>query len=201
MIRYAVVILLMASSAFGQDAGTAAWTPVYEVFSHPRCANCHVGQDCGSGPYCQIRRQSKRADVVWIQLWGQAAVAWNEHLCRGKPHRHFYEKRCGPSRQRVRNASAAFKISGRQPKETFSTISARSRHSSELTDVGKSSTDHGRRVLACPPGHPANGGFTDTSTRTQSLNGLRAYRFVDEFRSDSARSFLACHRPFPGFRR
>jgi hypothetical protein len=45
MIRYAVVILLMASSAFGQDAGTAAWTPVYEVFSHPRCANCHVGQD------------------------------------------------------------------------------------------------------------------------------------------------------------
>jgi hypothetical protein len=46
MIRYAVVILLMASSAFGQDAGTAAWTPVYEVFSHPRCANCHVGQDC-----------------------------------------------------------------------------------------------------------------------------------------------------------
>ena len=45
MIRYAVVILLMASPAFAQDAGTAAWTAVYEVFSHPRCANCHVGPD------------------------------------------------------------------------------------------------------------------------------------------------------------
>ena len=45
MIRYAVVILLMASPAFAQDAGTAAWTAIYEVFSHPRCANCHVGPD------------------------------------------------------------------------------------------------------------------------------------------------------------
>jgi hypothetical protein len=81
MIRYAVVILLMASSAFGQGAGTAAWTPVYEVFSHPRCANCHVGQD-------------NVPDVVWIQLWGQAAVAWNEHQCRGKPHRRRIHPVC-----------------------------------------------------------------------------------------------------------
>src|ERR1700720_3970986 len=67
----------------------------------------------------------------------------------------------------------------------------RSRHSSELTDVGKSSTDHGRRVLACPPGHPANGDFTDPPTRTQSLNGLRAYRFVDESRSARSAQLLA----------
>jgi hypothetical protein len=45
MIRHAAVILLMASPAFAGDAGTATWTPIYEVFSHPRCANCHVGPD------------------------------------------------------------------------------------------------------------------------------------------------------------
>ena len=45
MIRYAVVILFIASPAFAQDAGTAAWARIYEVFSHPRCANCHVGPD------------------------------------------------------------------------------------------------------------------------------------------------------------
>ena len=57
MIRYAVVILLMASSAFGQDAGTAAWTPVYEVFSHPVAqtamsvrTTCRCGLDPAMGP-------------------------------------------------------------------------------------------------------------------------------------------------------
>ena len=45
MIRYALVILAMASPAFAQDAGTAAWAHIYQVFSHPRCANCHVGPD------------------------------------------------------------------------------------------------------------------------------------------------------------
>ena len=46
MIRYAVVVILLVSSpAFAQDPSTATWTPIYEVFSHPRCANCHVGPD------------------------------------------------------------------------------------------------------------------------------------------------------------
>lgn len=45
MIRFAVVFLLLASPALAQDAGTAAWTKIYQVFSHPRCANCHVGPD------------------------------------------------------------------------------------------------------------------------------------------------------------
>ncbi len=46
MIRYAVVVILfMSSPVFAQDASIATWTPIYEVFSHPRCANCHVGPD------------------------------------------------------------------------------------------------------------------------------------------------------------
>jgi hypothetical protein len=45
--------------------------------------------------------------------------------------------------------------------------------------------------LACPPGHPANGGFTDTLEANAILNGLRAYRFVDESRS--ARNFSRQH--------
>jgi hypothetical protein len=45
MIRHALVIILAASPALAQDAGTVAWTSIYEVFSHPRCANCHVGPD------------------------------------------------------------------------------------------------------------------------------------------------------------
>jgi hypothetical protein len=45
MIRYALVILLMAIPARAQDRGAEAWTKIYRVFSHPRCANCHVGAD------------------------------------------------------------------------------------------------------------------------------------------------------------
>ncbi len=40
-----LALLLIASPAVAQDAGLAAWGKVYEVLSHPRCANCHVGAD------------------------------------------------------------------------------------------------------------------------------------------------------------
>jgi len=48
MIRYVLAMLLMtasAASALAQDAGLAVWDKIYEIFSHPRCANCHVGPD------------------------------------------------------------------------------------------------------------------------------------------------------------
>jgi hypothetical protein len=45
MIRYALVILLIANPTLAQDAGTMTWASIYEVLSHPRCANCHVGPD------------------------------------------------------------------------------------------------------------------------------------------------------------
>ena len=51
MTRYVLVILLIAGPALAQDPGLAAWSKIHEVFSHPRCANCHVGPDNAlSGP-------------------------------------------------------------------------------------------------------------------------------------------------------
>jgi hypothetical protein len=45
MWRYAIAMLLMATPTMAQDSGLALWGRIHEVFSHPRCANCHVGQD------------------------------------------------------------------------------------------------------------------------------------------------------------
>ena len=45
MKRAALALLLIATPAAAQDAGLAAWGRIYEVLSHPRCANCHVGAD------------------------------------------------------------------------------------------------------------------------------------------------------------
>lgn len=49
----AAAIAAAAATAFAQEtspaadptAGLASWAKVYEVFSHPRCANCHVEDD------------------------------------------------------------------------------------------------------------------------------------------------------------
>jgi hypothetical protein len=45
MIRYVLAMLLITTPALAQDAALAVWGKIYEVFSHPRCANCHVGSD------------------------------------------------------------------------------------------------------------------------------------------------------------
>lgn len=45
MIGCALAMLLMAVPAVAQDSGLVLWGKIYEVFSHPRCANCHVGAD------------------------------------------------------------------------------------------------------------------------------------------------------------
>lgn len=34
-----------AASAAGATGGLASWARIQQVFSHPRCANCHVGAD------------------------------------------------------------------------------------------------------------------------------------------------------------
>ena len=48
-----------ADGSVKQDAGLEAWNRIYEVTSHPRCANCHVGADnrpMWSGPsYAKTR--------------------------------------------------------------------------------------------------------------------------------------------------
>jgi hypothetical protein len=45
MIRYVLAMLLMAAPALAQDTGSAVWGKIHEVFSHPRCTNCHVSSD------------------------------------------------------------------------------------------------------------------------------------------------------------
>lgn len=49
MIRYVLAVLLLASpvAAHAEDRtlGLELWSKIHQVFSHPRCANCHVGTD------------------------------------------------------------------------------------------------------------------------------------------------------------
>ena len=40
-----VVIAPPEAGSVSRDEGLAAWERIYEVASHPRCANCHVGED------------------------------------------------------------------------------------------------------------------------------------------------------------
>ncbi len=46
MVRYVLaIVLLIATPALAQDQGLQFWSKIYDVVSHPRCANCHVGPD------------------------------------------------------------------------------------------------------------------------------------------------------------
>lgn len=41
----ATILLTFSVTAAAQEDGLAHWAKIYEVFSHPRCANCHVPED------------------------------------------------------------------------------------------------------------------------------------------------------------
>lgn len=61
MLLLAAMLLAAAPAAHAQDDGAAAWNKVYEVFSHPRCANCHTDDAFPrwSGPhYSETRRHA-----------------------------------------------------------------------------------------------------------------------------------------------
>ena len=50
MMRYLLAFLAIATTAMAQDKvlqdnGLQFWGKIFEVFSHPRCSNCHVGPD------------------------------------------------------------------------------------------------------------------------------------------------------------
>jgi hypothetical protein len=60
---------------------------------------------------------------------------------------NFCKRRCGPSRRRVRNASAVLKNFGRHPKKTFSTLSARSRRSRSLWTKPQTSSEKVKTFL------------------------------------------------------
>jgi hypothetical protein len=43
---FAIALLIAPGAAFAQnEAGLAEWDSLYQVFSHPRCANCHTEDD------------------------------------------------------------------------------------------------------------------------------------------------------------
>ena len=45
LIGCLLAVLVLVSPAAAQESGLALWGRIHEVFSHPRCANCHVGPD------------------------------------------------------------------------------------------------------------------------------------------------------------
>ena len=57
----------IAEGAVSTEEGLAAWARIYEVASHPRCANCHVGKDnlpMWSGPgYGETRPHGMNIDA------------------------------------------------------------------------------------------------------------------------------------------
>ncbi|MGR3313532.1 hypothetical protein [Roseovarius indicus] len=61
-----VVIAPPEEGSVSREEGLAAWERIYEVASHPRCANCHVGEDnlpMWSGPsYGETRPHGMNID-------------------------------------------------------------------------------------------------------------------------------------------
>ena len=45
MIRSVLLLFVLVSPALAQEPGLTTWSKIHQVFSHPRCANCHVGPD------------------------------------------------------------------------------------------------------------------------------------------------------------
>jgi hypothetical protein len=96
MIRSVLALLLIATPALAQDDGLAAWGRIYEVFSHPRCANCHVGPDnipiwsgLGYGPKprahgMNINAGESRAGAEYIAC-GSCHNQHNSDISHGPP--------------------------------------------------------------------------------------------------------------------
>ena len=45
MMRYLLLLAALTGPAMAEDNGPQLWGRIHEVFSHPRCANCHVGPE------------------------------------------------------------------------------------------------------------------------------------------------------------
>lgn len=101
MIRYVLPMLIVATPALPQDAGSALWDKIYEVFSHPRCANCHVGSDnvpMWSGPSygpkarphgMNINGGASRFGAEWIAC-NTCHTEHNSPLPHGPPGAHAW---------------------------------------------------------------------------------------------------------------
>jgi hypothetical protein len=86
MIRYVVAMLLTATPALAQDPGLAVWSKIYEVFSHPRCANCHVGPD--NVPIWSGLSYGLKARPHGMNINGGASRIGAEHIACSSCHAH-----------------------------------------------------------------------------------------------------------------
>lgn len=71
------------------EEGLANWTRFYEVASHPRCSNCHVGPDnrpMWSGPsYGRTRPHGMNVDAGESRIGAEALMCSTCHVTLSKP--------------------------------------------------------------------------------------------------------------------
>ena len=86
MIRYGLALLLMATPALAQGTGLEAWRKIHEVFSHPRCSNCHVGPD--HVPIWSGASYGTKARPHGMNISGSASRKGAEHIPCSSCHTH-----------------------------------------------------------------------------------------------------------------
>ncbi|MEL7114498.1 MAG: hypothetical protein AAGP08_02730 [Pseudomonadota bacterium] len=104
-MRFALIAMLMASplmaaeggnvtieppEAVSREAGLAAWDRIYEVASHPRCSNCHVGADnkpMWSGPsYGRTRAHGMNINAGTSRIGAETILCSTCHAYREAPN-------------------------------------------------------------------------------------------------------------------
>lgn len=74
------------------EEGLAAWSRAHDVFSHPRCANCHVGADhipMWSGPsYGEARPHGMNINAGESRIGAEAVLCSTCHGLRNSPVPH-----------------------------------------------------------------------------------------------------------------
>ncbi len=84
-----------AEGSVSREDGLLAWARIYEVTSHPRCSNCHVGEDnfpMWSGPsYGKARRHGMNINAGESRIGAEyvpcaTCHAWREEGGNDAPH-------------------------------------------------------------------------------------------------------------------
>jgi hypothetical protein len=74
----------IAEGTVSKEEGLAAWARIYEVASHPRCANCHVGKDnlpMWSGPsYGETRPHGMNIDAGLSRIGAEYVLCSTCHV-------------------------------------------------------------------------------------------------------------------------
>jgi hypothetical protein len=104
MIRYVLAMLVIASPALAQDAGLATWSKIHEVFSHPRCANCHVGPD--NVPIWSGSSYGPRARPHGMNINGGASRDGTEYIPCGSCHQTHDQAQLPHGPPHARDAAA-----------------------------------------------------------------------------------------------